>query len=419
MMRNTKRGINLEDVQDLNRALVIRLLRKLRLCSRADLAKQSGLKQSTITNIINDFIGWNLVTERGIIDGAKGRRSIGISLNTELFKVIAVRLARKYFSVGIFDLWGSGDVVLQEPLEVFEGSSKAIKRIVDAVTALIASRAEDRILGIGVAIPGPFFRSEGKIALMTEFPGWEQIALEEDLRSAFHIPVYLEHDANSGALAEWWLGPHRRETGTMVYVAAGQGIGAGIVIDGRLFRGTLGIAGEIGHMSIEFDGPKCECGNNGCLEHYCSTIALEREVKKSLISFPDSTLQQDHSFTAIMKALEAGDELAARELRRAAWYLGFGLVNVVNLFNPDVITIGDDLARAGAPLLEAVQQTVRSHVLPSVYRSLHIELSSFETDPVLVGVSTLVVEKALQSPSALEGLAQAPTMAAGAGAEGR
>jgi N-acetylglucosamine repressor len=149
-------------IQDLNRALIVRPLRKLRLCSRADLAKQSGLKQSTITNIINDFIDWNLVTERGIIDGEKGRRSIGISLNTDLFKVVAVRLARKYFSVGIFDLWGSGDIVLHESLEVFEGSTKAVSRIVDTVAALITSRPEDRILGIGVAIPGPFFRTEGK-----------------------------------------------------------------------------------------------------------------------------------------------------------------------------------------------------------------------------------------------------------------
>jgi predicted NBD/HSP70 family sugar kinase len=159
-------------------------------------------------------------------------------------------------------------------------------------------------------------------------------------------------------------------------------------------------------MSIEFDGPKCECGNNGCLEHYCSAIALEREVKKALVDFPKSPLQHDHSFSAIMKALKAGDELAVRELHRAAWYLGFGLASVVNLFNPDIITIGDDLARAGPLLLEAVQETVCSHVLPSVYRTLRIELSSFETDPVLVGVSTLVLEKVLQSPSALKGFSQ-------------
>ncbi len=193
----------------------------------------------------------------------------------------------------------------------------------------------------------------------------------------------------------------------MVYVAAGQGVGAGIVIDGRLFRGTLGIAGEIGHMSIEFDGPKCECGNNGCLEHYCSTIAVEREVKKSLVDFPGSSLHEDHSFPSIVKAFQAGDELAVREVRRAGWYLGFGLANVVNLYNPDVITIGDDLTKVGAPLLSVVHDTIRTHVMPSVYRALRVELSSFETDPVLVGVGTLVVEKVLQNPSMLEELALA------------
>jgi N-acetylglucosamine repressor len=405
MTKNIKRGINLEDVQELNRALVIRLLRKLKVCSRADLAKSTGLKQSTITNIIGDLISWELVTERGIIDGAKGRRSIGISLNTELFKVISVRLARKYFSVGIFDLCGSGEIAIHEQLEVFEGSTKALQRIRDAVKTIIANNPDFRFLGVGVAIPGPFFRSEGKIALMTEFPGWERISLEEELSSAFHIPVFFEHDANAGVLAEWWLGPHSRETGTIVYVAAGLGIGAGIVIDGRLFRGTLGVAGEIGHMSIDFDGPKCECGNNGCLEHYCSAIALQREVKKELANFPDSPLQRDHSFEAILGAIGAGDDLAVREMHKAAWHLGLGLVNVVNLFNPDVITIGDEMARVGPPLLEIVKEVVQARVLPSIYKSLRIELCSFECDPVLIGVSALVVEKMLLRPSAWESLA--------------
>ena len=171
-------------------------------------------------------------------------------------------------------------------------------------------------------------------------------------------------------------------------------------------------------MSIEFDGPKCECGNNGCLEHYCSAIALEREVKKALVDFPESPLRHDHSFPAILKALKAGDELAVRELHRAAWYLGFGLASVVNLFDPDVITIGDELAKAGPPLLAAVQEAMMSHILPSVYRTLRIELSSFETDPVLVGVGTLVLEKVLQSPSALQGLAQNGTLTVDAGSAG-
>jgi predicted NBD/HSP70 family sugar kinase len=388
--------------------MVIRLLRTNVLCSRADLAKLTGLKQATITNIINDLIRLNLVTETGLIDGQKGRRSIGITLNSDLYKVVAVRLARKYFSVGLFDLFGSEENIVHETIDVFESSGEALKRIKKVVTGLIeASSSRYRILGIGVAIPGPFFRIEGRIALMTEFPGWEQIAFEDEFRSGFSVPVFLEHDANAGVLAEWWLGRHSRETGTMVYVAAGQGVGAGIVIDGRLFRGALGIAGEIGHMSIEFDGPKCECGNKGCLEHYCSTIAVMRDVKSELVDYADSPLQKDHSIQAILREYRAGDPLAQKALRKAASYLGFGLVNIINTLNPDVIVIGDELAQAGTEFLELVQNTIKNHLLPSIYDSLRVELSSFEIDPIMVGVSTLVVEKTLQRLSSIEDLAGA------------
>jgi predicted NBD/HSP70 family sugar kinase len=375
------------------------------VCSRAELAKRSGLKQSTITNIIADFISWKLVTERGIIDGTKGRRSIGISLNTDLFKVVSVRLTRKHFSVGIFDLWGAGEVLHHKPLQTLDGSRRAVTRVVDTVKRVIASR-KHRFLGVGVAIPGLFFRSEGKIALMTEFPGWEEISLKKEIQAAFSIPVFLEQDANAAALAEWWLGAHGQESGTMVYIAAGQGVGAGIVIDGQLYRGKLGTAGEVGHMSIDYDGPRCECGNNGCLEEYCSTIALQREVKRSLLDFPSSPLQGDHSARAIFAAAHAGDELASREVRRAGSYLGLGLVNVIHLLNPDAITIGDDMGAGGALLIDAVKRSVQSHTLPRIHQAVRIELSSFGIDPVLVGVGMLVVENVLQDTSSLRGLAR-------------
>lgn len=404
-MRLSRYGVNLEDVQEMNRALVIRLMRKAKVCSRADLAKLSGLRQATITNIVNDLRKWELVTETGVIDGQKGRRSIGITLNTELYKVIGVRLARHHFSVGLFDLFGSGEELDRQAIDAIEGSGQAFDRIKTAVGRLMAASSRYRILGIGMAIPGPFFRTEGRIALMTEFPGWEQVQLEEELRTAFRLPVYLEHDANAGALAEWWLGRHTREVGTIVYVAAGQGVGAGIVIDGRLFRGSLGIAGEIGHMSIDYDGPRCECGNNGCLEHYCSTIAVMRDAAAELVNFPQSAIRADQSLGALIAAARDGDALARHVLTKAARFLGFGLVNIVNVYNPDVIIIGDELAEAGPLLLDVVQDTVRSHVLPSVYGRLTIELSSFAADPAIIGVSTLVVEKVLHRPSAIEELA--------------
>jgi N-acetylglucosamine repressor len=409
--KQQKRGMNLEDVQEMNRALVIRLLRRAKVCSRAELAKRTGLQQATITNIVNDLIKWGLVLETGIIEGEKGRRSIGITLNTDAYRVMGIRLTRYYFTVGLFDLFGTQEKILREPIDISDGSSVVLQKIIAVVKAVLEASRRYTILGIGAAIPGPYVRTEGRMALMTEYPGWEGISIEKELASALPVPVCLEHDAKAGALAEWWLSPRRVEHETMIYVAAGQGIGAGIVIGGKLIRGALGIAGEIGHISIDFAGPRCACGNNGCLEHYCSSIALVREVKKGLIDHPQSPLAKDLSFSSIVKALQAGDELARAAVKKAAWHLGFGLVSVVNAFNPDIIVIGDEMAQLGDILLATVRSTVESHMVASVYRKLCIELSTFENDPVLVGVSTLAIERILHQPSAIPRLnasAEAP-----------
>lgn len=401
MAKHHKSGMNLEDVQEINRALVIRLIRRAKVCARTELAKLTGLKQATITNIVNDLMEWGLVKETGIIEGRKGRRSIGLTLNTDSYRTMGIRLTRNYFTVGLFDLFGTPETILREHVDISEGSSIVLRKIIAVSEEVLRASRQYTVLGIGAAIPGPYVRSEGRMSLMTEFPGWETISIEKELASAFPVPVYLEHDAKAGAIAEWWFSPRRGEHETMIYVAAGQGIGAGIVIDGRLMRGALGIAGEIGHMSIDFSGPRCACGNNGCLEHYCSSISIVREVTERLGDHPESPLNVDSSLSSIAKALHAGDTLACSAVENAATHLGFGLVSVVNALNPDIIVIGDEMAQLGDVLLQTVRRTVQNHVLPSVYRDLRIELSKFETDPVLIGVSTLAVEHILHRPTAI------------------
>lgn len=327
------KGTNLESAQEMNRSLVIHLLRQVKVCSRAELSKSTGLKQATITNIINDLINADLVRVTGSIIGAKGRRSIGISLNLEVYKVVGIRLSRKYISIGLFDIDGnkySSEIV---PTDMKLGSDVVLERIKEEVAKLIENINRSNILGIGIAIPGPFIKNKGNITLMAEFPGWENISIQDELESEFGLPTYLEHNANLGALAEWWLGGHTKQMGTMVYVTAGLGIGAGVIVDGKIFKGALGIAGEIGHMSISFDGPKCECGNSGCLEKYCSAIALVRDVKEELKNYPNSILQQDASLAGILEGLKANDELAKKAIKKSSWFLGFGLASILVVEN--------------------------------------------------------------------------------------
>jgi predicted NBD/HSP70 family sugar kinase len=233
---------------------------------------------------------------------------------------------------------------------------------------------------------------------MTEFPGWERIQIAREFESTFNMPVYFEHDANAGAIAEWWFGPHNHEQGTLLYVAAGQGIGAGIVQDGRLIRGAQGIAGEIGHMSIDFRGPKCACGNNGCLEHYCSTLSIIRAVQGHA-GRDAARYSAELTFEDILNEIDRNNQQAIDAVKDAARYLALGLVNMVNVLNPNVIIIGDDLSQAGEIVLSTVREVVKEHILPELYQDLKIELSTFTGDPVLLGISTLIIDKTFQKPS--------------------
>ncbi|MFD2612441.1 ROK family protein [Paenibacillus gansuensis] len=383
-----KKGTNLEDVQEMNRSLVIRLMRKRSVCSRAELTQASGLNQSTITNIVNELISWGVIVETGVIEGKKGRRSIGIKLNGDSVKVIGIRLTRKSISVTLYDLEGTEHNKKKIPINTGDGSDIALNKMKYLVAELINGNPTGSVVAIGLAAPGPLFRNEGRIALMTFFPGWDKINIQEELMQEFGLPVYIEHDANAGALAHWWFGQPHLDHGVMIYVAAGQGVGAGIVVDGTIFRGSLGMAGEIGHMSIDYNGPLCECGHRGCLELYCSTSTLLNGLGK-----------EHTSLQSVWKSMEEGDPATVEAVRQAAWFLGFGIVNLINTFNPSRIVIGDELSSAGTLLKDTVSELIERQVLPDISKKMTLELAEGEQDLILLGSAILAIDHILEHPS--------------------
>lgn len=399
-----KKGTNLQDVQELNRSLVLRLIRRLKISSRAIIAKETGLKQATITNIVNDLIQWGLVRESGIIDGEKGRRSIGLTLTNKKYKVIGVKLTRKYFSIGIFDLFGSINNFENVPINRKEGAEVALKIMVKYINKLLNNSSGNKIIGLGLAIPGPFFKTENRIAVMSDFPGWENVNLQERMESIFGIPIFIEQDANAGVLAEWLSRPHHKLAGTMVYISVGYGVGAGIIIEGKLFYGSLGIAGEIGHMSINYKGPKCVCGFRGCLELYCSPKAIVKQARKNLKDYPNSLLNKNCNFEAIIDAVNKNDIYALKILEKVVKYLSIGIVNVVNCFNPDVIVIGDEFTRFGSIFLDYLKNEVKKFLNPTIFNNLKIELSNSKKNPSFLGAGNLVIDNILHKPSIIKKL---------------
>lgn len=392
------KGINQDIIQQMNRSLIIRLLRMKGVCSRAELSRLTKLRPATITNIINEFQQWGLVKEEGLINEGIGRKAIGITLNSSEYKVIALRLSRKYFLVGLFDLGGN-----QLESNKFKISKKDTPEVVfgeikKQIRLLLANCSEGRVLAIGCAIPGPFLRKEGRVALLSEFPDWENIKIKDELEKEFGLPTYLEHDANVGALAYYWdMGVATNKS--LVYFAAGQGIGAGIVSDGSLLVGSLGSAGEVGHMSIDYNGSLCECGNKGCLEKYCSSIALTKAINKKIDEDNYSILQKGCDFGEIAEAVKKGDKLAISEYKKACEMLAVGVVSIINILNPDIVVIGDEMSTVAPDiLLESVYGILESRILPVILENMTVVVGKENTDKILAGASIVATEEILKTP---------------------
>lgn len=391
-------GSNLLTVRENNLALVIRLIHKKKVCSRVELSEETGLKQATITNIVNDLIAWGVVSETGLLPGKGKRRAIGLSLNHEGYRIIGVRLNRTYAQVGLFDLSGT---LHEKRLYSFRhkaSPAETVRGISTVIGELLKSVTQRKVLGIGVAMPGPFASRIGKIAMMSGFPGWDQIDLKGELEKQFSIPVFLEHDANCGALAELWYGSANSQK-DVLFVAADAGVGAGILVHGQLYRGSQGMAGEIGHISIDYRGPVCECGNRGCLELYCSTQRLAQRYREESILAGENPKAPVLTEQEVLGRVAAAEPLARKVFTEIATSLGVGLVSAVNAYNPDVIILSDRLALAGDYLVEVVAKVLAQRLLPSVFADLKICLGTFAEDGMLYGAGALVTEQILLRPS--------------------
>ena len=397
-------GINQTLQQQLNLSLILRLLWKEGLCSRATLSKLSGLQRPTISNIIQDCIQCGLVVEQGLIDGEKGRRSIGIAINGDRYRVIAVKVSRRVCSVMLMGLSGECHEKEEFAITHQENAAITIANLRTHIAQLIARNPQCQVLAVGMTAPGPFKRENEEIIFVTNLVGWEGVHLMRELKKLGNIPVFIGNDANAAASACLWKSGNQPSTADLVYVIAGYGVGSGIISHGRLLTGSLGIAGEIGHTSICYDGPKCECGNRGCLECYCSALVLERNLQSRLNAGEPSMLEQVSgrlTWEAIRAAIQGGDEMATQEFVRVCRYLAVGIVNLINQCNPSKVVVGDLLTQlAPELLLETVRTHVRSSVRPSIWENLTIELDMVEEDLILLGAGLLAVEQVLDHPAA-------------------
>lgn len=395
-MKEATRGYNQGNIQNMNRTLLLNLLRREKVCARATLAEHSGLKQATVTHIINDFIDWGLVKEIGFLTGIKGRRSIAISLNTDDLAVAGIRIARQNFSIGLFDLYGEAFFIKRGRIKNGQNAREILDMVFQEMDRVIEKFSEKKILAMGVAIPGPYNSIKGRIAIVTGVEGWEKIALKDEFMEHFHLPVIIEEHANAAALAQFWYNQASEETDVLVYIAFAQGVGAGIVNKGALMKGCTGAAGEIGHTTIDIHGPRCSCGNYGCLEIYCSSISFVKKLNEAYKKDESNALD----FRDAILMVKANDPIAVRLYEEACDYLSIGVVNVINSFNPQVVVIGDEMSHVDPKrMLNRVLTNVRERVVPETWESTRIKLSAYKQDSMVYGAAIVAINEIFENPT--------------------
>jgi predicted NBD/HSP70 family sugar kinase len=393
---------SLTSLRELNRGRVIESLRELGVASRAEIARSTGLSPATVSTLVGQLVETGLVVDapqRLSRRSQSGRPPALITLDPSAGVAIGIDFGKRHLAVAVSDL--SHEILaerwrtMHEDYDARAGMDGAVKLVDEALTRSGTER--DRVLGVGLGLPGPIHRSTGTVGSSAILPGWTDVRIAEVMSERLALPVHVDNDANLGALAElhWGAG---HGASTLVYLKMATGIGAGLVIGGRLFHGAGGTAGEIGHTTVDEAGPICRCGNRGCLEMVASAPALAELLR--------ATRGEVTGERVVELALE-GDPGCRRAIADAGSYTGHAVANLCNLFNPERIVVGGSLGAAGEVLLGPLREAVRRRVIPSAVEDVEIVPGVLGDRAELLGAVALVLKEKEQGVVASQPLGEA------------
>jgi glucokinase len=277
-----------------------------------------------------------------------------------------------------------------------ESLSILIKQIVGQVHELRQADGTFHTLGVGVGIPALVSRNASHISISPAIPYLNGAEFKTQLEQSLQLPVWLENDANVGAYGEMLMGA-AVGVNNFIYIAIGTRVGAAVVLDGKIFHGTSGYAGELGHVSVDPEGKKCSCGGTGCLEKYVSAPSIAQRVEERISLNPSSALKiiTDRPVTAqdVSAAALVGDRMAGVIISEVGRYLGMAIANVINLLNPEMVVLGGGLIEAGDVLLKPTIEEVKRRALSPCYDDCRIIPGSLGTTAGVIGASLLVRDK--------------------------
>jgi N-acetylglucosamine repressor len=404
----TRYGIRRGDRQlmvDMNRNLVLNVLRT-GAASRAEVVRATGLSPATVSTIVAELIASGLVMESGQGKSTGGRRPQALKLNDTSNYVVGLKLRSRAISVVVTDL--NAEVVHAELTELAEQPPTAVQAgqpvpagpVLAAVGQAVrdaishAGISPDAVLGIGAGLGGLMDAESGVCRYSPAF-GWSDVPVAAPLAEELGLPVLVDNDVNTLTVAEQWFGRgHGVEH--FVVVTVGEGIGAGIVLDGKLYRGADGGAGELGHLPIAGSDVPCSCGLRGCLEAVASDGAILREVNAGRARAAQDAVPD---IASVRRGAEEGDQACAAALREAGTMLGLGIAGIVNVLNPRLVILAGEGIEAGPLRFDAMADALHAHVFGGLVHDIELIAEPIDDVTWARGAACIVLGELFTAPA--------------------
>ena len=383
-------SINPKVVRNINRALILNIIRERQPISRAKIAQVTTLNKSTVSNIVAGLLQEDLVVEEADHSQSVGRTPINLRLKTGKHFIGTAYFDSGFTHLAIVDL--DGTVRLTE--DVTTNASDAQRFVIECMDELIAMRRRARLphyKGIGVTVAGIVDAQHSKVIYAPNL-GWENVDIGKIIRE--HCPdvpvIAVENDAKASAQAELWFGRHDPPLFNFVFLSVGRGIGTGIVVDKRVLEGESHAAGEFGHTTLIEGGNACTCGNRGCWEAYASDRST---VQRYCDTHTATTQNGDLTLDALIAAASAGDEAARNSVLQTGRYLGLGIANIIKAVDPEALVIGGSIRNAWELIYPAIMEIVTARAFFGRQRNTAILPSSLRSSPPILGAAALAIRK--------------------------
>ncbi len=365
-------------VKNLNKHAIIDLIRfKPGGISRVELAREMNLTRSAVTAIINDMQASGLVREVET-HPVGGRKPIVLEINPGQGYVVGVDMGATHVTLMLADFSARNIQEMHMPFDINLGPLVCLNQVDTYIRELLqtAGMTLQDIRAVGVGVPGPIVSEAGMVSGPPIMPGWDGFPIRDTLQARWNCPVTLNNDSELGALGEWAFGAGRGER-YLIYIKVGTGIGSGLLLDGQIYGGITGSAGEIGHITIDENGPECQCGNKGCLEAFAGGRAIANRAIDAVHKGQRTLLVEKSPIESIttqdvIAAARRGDLLSQQIVAEAGGHLGTAIANLVNLFNPSMVVIGGGVSQIGDLLLEPIRRSVQQRSLRVASRAVRI-----------------------------------------------